>query len=188
MRGGVAAPTLFLALVGWASVARADELSTGAAGSGADARDRLSVGAIAAAGLGTPLVASAGVVASYAIEPFLAFGGELGAFTMAAPGEYYKVSCPACADGGIVTRAFGELRSPWSTPINVFIRLSTGLFLSKRNDGGSKASPTVRVAVGPEVRVWHIYLEPFVFAENKLDVQRTPLGVGLEVGVSFLPR
>jgi hypothetical protein len=128
-----------------------------------------------------PGFVSLGFTGSYAPVPFFAVGGELSWFALVGG------VCSVCADGTIVL-PFAEVRTPWRFPVNVFARVSAGVAAVNRynGDAGSHFLPAVRAAAGPELKVWHLYLRPFVFWMNKLestDLERLPIGV--ELGGAF---
>jgi hypothetical protein len=133
----------------------------------------------------SPFVASAGVSVSHAPWAFFAAGAELSTFKLGGTGEacmYDRV----CVSDGWMLLPFGEVRTPWTSPVNVFARLSVGGALANVNDGSHKLLAIVRGAAGPELRVSHLYFRPFVSVSNKLvSWQRGQIGVGAEIGAAF---
>jgi hypothetical protein len=133
-----------------------------------------------------PMLLSLGWTFSYAPRSFYAFGGEVAAFELAFNRDEDRQSCPTCASAGTMFLPFGELRTPWKAPVNVFARLSIGLAVANANDGSRKALALVRAAAGPELRVWHVYFKPFVSVANKVSAEQGDIvGFGAEIGAVF---
>jgi hypothetical protein len=134
-----------------------------------------------------------GFSAAYAPWPFLAFGLERDAFSVAKLDVLYGFPSDFPVDHGEIYTGFAEGRARLLGPLGAFARGSFGTaVLHSRPPAdirfvaadSSRVYGAARITGGPEIRGGHAVLRALAFAET-LGADSHPLGIGIEFGATF---
>jgi hypothetical protein len=173
-----------------AESASTTEVGLIASAAASESRDRFALGIVGTSTFPfgdyyVPSLLSLGGVFSYSPRRFCAVGAEVSAFVLAFQSAGSGTP-PTSVQDGTMFLPFGEVRTLWAFPVNVFVRVSAGVAAAELKDKSHKAVGVVRVVTGPELRVQHVYFKPFASIVTKVSAyQGEALGFGAEIGATF---